>query len=99
MEPQQRRPRLNLGCSAIGWMDWLLLWCGIIQSVPYNCDYLLICCASDLSSNNSRLIHQRSLFWLQRTPNSKTRRNLARNVRGFCLQVSLFIPLGFFNMP
>jgi hypothetical protein len=21
MEPQQRRPRPNLGCSAIGWMD------------------------------------------------------------------------------
>jgi hypothetical protein len=23
MEPQQRRPRPDLGCSAIGWMDYI----------------------------------------------------------------------------
>jgi hypothetical protein len=44
---------------------WLLLLGGIIQSVPCNCDHLLIYCAPCLRSNHSRFIHQSSLLWLQ----------------------------------
>jgi hypothetical protein len=50
------------------WADyWLLLRGSIVQSVTFNCDHLLIYCASHLSSNHSRLIHQNSLLSLQQT--------------------------------
>jgi hypothetical protein len=43
----------------------LLLRGGIVQSVPRNCNHFLIYCASHLSSDHSRFIHQRTLLWLQ----------------------------------
>jgi hypothetical protein len=35
------------------------------ESVPCNCDHLLIYCAPQLSSNHSLLTHQSSLLWMQ----------------------------------
>jgi hypothetical protein len=43
-----------------------VLRCGIIQSVPCNCNYFLIYCVPHLSYNPSRFIHQSSLLWLQK---------------------------------
>jgi hypothetical protein len=43
---------------------WLLLWGGIIQSVPCNADHFLIYCAPHLSSYHFWCIHQSSLLWL-----------------------------------
>jgi hypothetical protein len=44
---------------------WLLLWGGIVQNVPRNCDHILIYCAPHLISNHSQFIHHCSLIWLQ----------------------------------
>jgi hypothetical protein len=43
---------------------WVLLRCGVVESVPCNCNHLLTRC-SHLSSNHSWFIHQSSLLWLQ----------------------------------
>jgi hypothetical protein len=68
---------------------------GISKSVPCYCDHLLIYCAPYLSCNNFQLIHQLVALVTAETRSGEEGRNLARNVREFCLQESLFIPLGF----
>jgi hypothetical protein len=45
-------------------LAWLLLWGGIVQSEPCNCDHSLIYCATHLSSDNFRFIQQSSLLQL-----------------------------------
>jgi hypothetical protein len=55
---------------------WLLLWGGIIQCVPCNCDNVLVCCAPHLSFSHSRFIYQSSLLWLQQRPSSQAGSNL-----------------------
>jgi hypothetical protein len=65
-----------------------------------HCGYLLVYCAPHLSYNHSRFIHKSSLVAAE-APSSEAGRILARNgcyVYEFCLQVYIFMPLGFFNM-
>jgi hypothetical protein len=65
---------------------WLLLRGGIVQSVPCNCNYFLIYCAS----NHSRIIQQSSLFWLlQRHVVAKRGETGREMVAEFCLLLSL----------
>jgi hypothetical protein len=66
-----------------------MLRCGIVHSVPCNCDHLLIYCAPHVSSNHSQFIHRSSLRWLQqRHLVAKLVGNGREMAAEFCLPVS-----------
>jgi hypothetical protein len=76
----------------------LLLWSGIAQSVPCNCDHFLIHCNSHLSYNHSQFIHQRSLLWSQQRHLVAKRGETDSWI--LCISISISImPQGNFNMP
>jgi hypothetical protein len=82
-----------------GLIYWLPLRSGTVQSVPCNCDHLLINCAPHLSTNHTRFIHQRSSpLWLQQThPVPKPGETGREMAAEFCLSVFLSFLKGSFT--